>query len=98
LENEMSDRESQILRSDEEIALLLKATKASELRMISLARLRRILQTLTDVCEVSRTDALRNIADRQGDGLRNIESDDNYRFADLFAALRRVRAELNRRA
>lgn len=94
----MADAESSAPHSEENITNMLQATKPAELRMSSLATLRRLMRELTEVCEVSRTDALRQMANRARDGQQSDVAEDKHSFADLFTALRRVRAEFNRRA
>lgn len=90
----MADADTSSSHSEEELEGFLQATKAGELRITSLTTLRRLLHDLKDACEVARLDALRQMVDRAQEGQA---TEHKHNFADLFAALRRVRTEIKRR-
>ena len=77
-------------------SMLLQGARAPGLRTSSLAELRHLFAALSAACAASKADALRNIRARWADAPREVD-DSTCGFADLFAALRRVRAELRRR-
>lgn len=91
----MSNPDFEALTSVHEFSSLLKSTKPTALRTASLAGLRLLSQKLAYACEVSRKSALRKMAERKCSAPDL--SDRTQNFSVLFAALRRVRAELRRR-
>jgi len=93
----MADADTRSPHSEEEIADFRQATKPAELRVTSRAALRRLMQDLTDACEVARIDALRQMTTRARDERKSDGTGRKHSFADLFAALRRVHKELKRR-
>ncbi|GAA0306845.1 hypothetical protein NHN26_15660 [Rhodovulum tesquicola] len=91
---ERADTEKDTLIMDR--SMLLRRARAPRLRARSLAELRDLSAALSDACAASKADALRNIRARWADAPEEAD-ESTCGFADLFAALRRVRAELQRR-
>ena len=79
-----------------DLSMLLQGARAPRLRTSSLAELRHLSAALSAACAASKADALRNIRARWVDAPQEVD-ESTCGFADLFAALRRVRAELRRR-
>jgi hypothetical protein len=82
-------------------AQLLQSARVTALRAKSPAALRQMIMALELACETARQAALRNFAIMRQPGGTDIararSPDRTCGFADLFAALRRVRVELDRR-
>ncbi len=76
---------------------LLTASKATALRGSSVSELRHLIAALVTSCETSRLAALRYMSSLQKDAPRKSHRDRNCGFAESYSALRRTRAELQRR-
>ncbi len=80
-----------------DVPALIQAAKTSELQVTSSTHLQRLLPSLVTACETARVARLRDMVARVRKGQARARGDDAEEFAVLFAALRRVRAELKRR-
>ncbi|TVP71582.1 MAG: hypothetical protein EA339_09850 [Rhodobacteraceae bacterium] len=80
-----------------DVPALIQAAKTSELQVTSSTHLQRLLPSLVIACETARVDTLRDMAARARKGQAKDRVHDAEGFSVLFAALRRVRAELKRR-
>lgn len=91
---ERSDTATDTLTMDR--SMLLQGARAPRLRTSSLAELQDLSTALSDACVAAKADALRSIRARWA-GAPQAVDESICGFADLFAALRRVLAELRRR-
>jgi hypothetical protein len=91
---ERSDTATDTLTMDR--SMLLQTARAPRLRTSSLTELRHLSAALSEACAASKADALGNIRARWADAQEEAD-ESTCGFAVLFAALRRVRAELQRR-
>lgn len=76
---------------------LVEATRKDRLRHVNDTDLRNLMRRLTEACDNARGAALRALSSQES--LRSVRvGDKNFGFAQLYSALRRVRAESRKRS